>query len=218
MRFALEVLMLIASLFAFTYGAKISFKKGGVLFLQIVTCAMGCMCLGQCYYVVYLLTFGNSPIGFNIGLFGIIGMYFFLYSASFGAMDSLGDNGSKEFTKYRIISLVAPFFVVGLMILIVLSNIETGERVGNIITGIPIAFTSYFALKHLIIPDVDLGILKVMRGYNVLILGFALINIISITLISFDILYAKEITNILNIIIISAIVPIANGGVKRWFI
>lgn len=218
MEFILEILKLLAALFAFVYGAKISLKKGGVLFLQIVTCAMGCMLLGQCYYVVYFLTFGIAPMGFNIGLFGLIGMYFFLYSASFGAMDSLGDNGSKEFSKYRLISLAAPLFVAALSVGILLTQLSIGEKVGNLIMAIPIAFTSYFALKHLIIPDVDLGILKVMRKYNILILAFSIINIISITLISFGIPYVREATSILNIFIIPCIVPIANGGVKKWFI
>lgn len=218
MELIFEILKLAASLFAFVFGTKVAFKKGGVLFLQIVTCAMGCMLLGQCYYVVHLLTFNVAPTGLNIGILGVIGMYFFLYSASFGAMDSLGDNRSKVFSKYRLISLVAPIIVVALSIMIVLSNITIAEKIGNIIIAIPIAFTSYFALKHLIIPDVDLGILKVMRKYNVLILVFSLINILSITLISFGVHFTREITSIINTLIIISIMPIANGGVKKWFI
>ncbi len=63
---------------------------------------------GRLYQVVRLLTVGDIFDRFQLGILGVLGSLLFLFSANFGMMDSLADDGSKEYVKYRIIPLAAP--------------------------------------------------------------------------------------------------------------
>lgn len=212
-----EIFGIISSMFAFSYGAMISFKKQGVLFLQIITCAFFCFLLGDLYDFFYLLCIGIPAQGFSIGNLGYVGGMFFLLSSYYGAMDRIGDSGGREFRKYRIISFVAPIF--NLLVFIFGCYIFRAKSIDfiSIIFSIVICAVSYFALKHLILPDIDFGVLKVMRVYNFFILILCIIqNFYNITYILNlnEIFYVKLLVSSLVLILL----PIANRGVKRWSI
>ena len=99
-------LYLICCTLAFAYGAHVSFNKGGVLFLQVITCAFGCFTLGSVYDLCYFLCIGEYKNGFGIGDLGYIGGMTFLFSSYYGAMDRIGDSGSKSLIKFRIIACI----------------------------------------------------------------------------------------------------------------
>lgn len=212
-----HAVLLAALIFAFAYGCRFSFRKRGVLFLQIVTCAAGSMMLGELFTLIMLICYGEVPAGFHIGMLGITGCYFFLWSASFGQIDGLGDDRNPKFLKYRLIPLALPAMFAGLYVFDIFSGAGTVIYVVNVVMLIPISLTSYYNFKHLIIPDVDFGILKSMRKYNIAVIILSILSIADILFRDFNITVAAFICNLLSAAVFAALLPIARRGVKKWF-
>lgn len=63
--------------------------------------SVGCIFFGRLYQVVRLLTGGDIANEFQLGILGVIGSLMFFFSANFGAMDSLADDGSKEYNYFK---------------------------------------------------------------------------------------------------------------------
>lgn len=207
-----EFISLLCSLFAFIYGAHVSFKKGGVLFLQIITCAFGCFSLGNLYDLCYLVCMEREDYNFNISSLGYLGGMFFLFSSYYGAMDRIGDNKSKSLVKYKVYSLL-----LSTMNLIFCAVMMPGTNF-NMFLFISSALSSivlYFAFKHLFLPDIENGILKVMKQYNLLIIALCIVKNL------YDIfrLYTSAISPYLKLLLCTItvfVMPQAVKGVKKW--
>lgn len=210
--------LLIAALVACGYGGTVLFTKKPPLFFQILCCGFGCFFLGQCFTMCYELVTGKAASGFNIGLLGFIGMYVFLFSAYFGAMNRLGDSGESRFRIYRLISLLAPACILVSYVFYVSAPINISHKINISILVIPIILLSYFALKFLIMPDVDLGIIKVMRPFSGLMLYFCISHIGFEALAAYNITYSYFIGKMSDALVILIALPIAYAGVKKWFI
>ncbi len=204
-------------IFAFGYGAHVCFAGRGVLFLQIVTCAFGCFLLGDIYNLCYFFCLGEyiGPYknGFGIGSLGYIGGLVFLFSSYYGAMDRIGDDRSKKLFKFRLIPLIPTFFNIVYYILFYLNS---KNNIYFLVCMILLSAVSYFAFKHMILPDAPNGILKSLRMYNFLILVFCLFHSLHIV---FQIIYkdAARILEIFTGIITLVIIPVATRGVKKWY-
>ncbi|MBR5774038.1 MAG: hypothetical protein IKY44_04215, partial [Clostridia bacterium] len=108
------------------YGIAVSFKKKGVLFVQIIVSGVACLALGNIFTLMLQITapqeVKNSLMnGFNLGMLGIFGFFFFIFSAAFGQIDGLGDDRSKSLRKYRLIGLTSVIPVLICVALIALS-------------------------------------------------------------------------------------------------
>ncbi len=104
-------------------------------------------------------------------------MFFFMYSSYYGAINSLADGKQRKFRRFRVIAgVVAAVFFVGSALMMYFFH----KGVWMYIVIVPMGFTLYFAMKLLIIPDVDMGIIKVMRPYNALIVGLCICMILRI--------------------------------------
>lgn len=204
-------------IFAFVYGCRKSFKKRGVAYMQIVTLAVGSMLLGELFKIVMFLCYGMFDSQFNIGMLGEAGCFFFTWSLAFGQIDGLGDDRSKAFRKYRMLALTQPLIFVGMLVAICFSGAEYAKIIIDTIMLLPMAMTSYFSLKHLIIPDVDCGIFDTMRKYNICLLVITLLSGASIVLSSFEMTFAVDMIRIIMGIDFAILVPIAAKGVEKWF-
>lgn len=205
--------------FAFAYGAHVSFKKTGVLFLQIITCAFGCFFLGNIYDLCRFFCLGEyykdiSKSGLGIGALGYMGGLTFLFSSYYGAMDRIGDDRSDKLLKFRIISLI-PFFF-NILVCFIMLRLSIKMNIYFWICTFLISVISYFAFKHMILPDIDNGILKSLRFYNFLVLTFCIVqnlyNIFCLTQTA-----TSTFLKIISGCIILAIMPSANRGVKKWY-
>ena len=210
--------MFICMAVSFTYGVVRFFKKGKALYLQMIVGGLGCMMLGRAFQVVTLLTRGMLPEGFHIGTLGIVGGFLFFLSANYGQMDKLLDDGAKENRKYRLIGLLAPLSVAGIYGLVFLFNVEIESIiVHGVMVGI-IMFASYFNLKHFIFPDIEFGIIRNIRGYNLIALLLAILSVGELILLH----WGKQIPLLILYVAICAvsiaIVPILEKGVKKWTI
>ena len=207
------IIELCGALFSSIFGCITIFSKKEPLFYRIIFFAMLSCLMGNVYTVLYNMLWQADGTGFHVGYLGYIGMFLFLHSSYYGAINSLADGGQAEFKKYRIIAaVVASVFFIGSVLM--LFSFQKAPWMYIIV--IPMGFTLYFAMKLLIIPDVDLGIIKVMRPYNALIVCLCISMILRILSKSGSVL--ETISSICTGILLAFCIPVAGNGVKKWFI
>ena len=203
---------------SFTYGVIRFFKQGKALYLQMIVGGIGCMMLGRVFQVVTLWTRGILPDGFHVGTLGVVGGFLFFLSANYGQMDKLLDDGAKKNRKYRLLGLLAPLVIAGIYALTFLFRVDKESIIVNSVMAAIIMFASYFNLKHFIFPDVEFGIIRSIRGYNLVALLLAVLSVGEMVLL----LYAETIPLLILYIAICvtsvAIVPVLEKGVKKWTI
>lgn len=177
--FYLEVVLFAASFFAFLYGAIRHFKKDEALFLQIIICAVGSVALGQLCLIVMTLTAG-APVGFHVGMLGGFGCAFFMFSASFGQIDGLCDDRSAAFKKYRLTAALAPLLIILSYGFVLFCGISFEMKIIYGAYFVFYAMPAHFFLKHLFLPDIEVGIVSSIRKYNAAGLMLVLVNIATI--------------------------------------
>ena len=203
----------------FIYGIVKFFKPKKAVYAQMITLAVGCVAFGRLYQVVRLLTGGDMFNGFQLGVFGVVGSLLFLFSANFGAMDSLADDKSKRFLKYRLIALAAPVAALAWYILfILLTDLPRSVKVASALVTLFVMHAGYYHLKHLIFPDVDFGIIKCLKTYNLLALIYAFLCLAETNVIGLG----NEIGILIIGVLIGAVqigvVLSVERGMKKWTI
>jgi len=214
--YILQILLLLCSTVSFIYGTIKYLIKKAPLFNRLVTCAVGCMMLERLFRVVMTSVKGNVSDGFHVGLLGIFGCFMFLFSASFGQMDGLVDDKSKSLRKYRLISLSAPSAIALIYVPVLLSDVSVTAKITTGIVFISLILSSYFSLKHIIMPDVDFGILSSIRGYSAVALILTVFYAIQLTAekMNFDILFIAS--SVLICVCTLALIPVLDRGSKKW--
>lgn len=212
-----NIITCICALIGFIYGIIKFFKPKKAVYPQMITLAVGCMAFGRLYQVVRLLTGGEILNPFQLGLFGIIGSLMFLFSANYGAIDSLADDGSKEFTKYRIVSVAAPLVAAALYFIFIFA--ADTAKLTKIIYGIITVFVmlaSYFHLKHLIFPDVDFGVINCLKPYNLLALIYSFICMTEMILLNANSEIGILLVGVVMGGLLIGIVISVERGIKKW--
>ncbi|MBO4679639.1 MAG: hypothetical protein J5626_08210 [Lachnospiraceae bacterium] len=133
-------------------------------------------------------------------------------------MDSLVDDRSKKFLKVRLISLSAPITVVLLYLAFYMKVNNAELRIVYGVVSVFVALSSYYNFKHIIIYDVDLGIIRSIRMYNVLAVIYALFGMLKPIGLYADIkpLYIISCIGIGAVAV--SLLPVLKGGVEKWTI
>ncbi|MGN1404916.1 MAG: hypothetical protein ACI4WM_01490 [Erysipelotrichaceae bacterium] len=185
------------SLLVSLYGLKTIKSKKVPLFYRIACFGIFSYFLSAVYETVSAVTGFNSP---NIvGGLGYTAMFLFLFSSYYGAMDSLVDDKSGRLRKYRIISLL--FCLLNISGAVLFKAFE----LSNVFVAVSAFLSLYFSFKHLIIEDIEMGIVDSMRLYNLLIV-----------LLCISFIY--NIPDFVSLIIIVLMLPVLRRSVNRWFI
>lgn len=220
----MQSLVGIAALLAAAWGIAVGRSASTPLFFRIVTYGLACYALGTGYELLRDAVIAGgalgsdalgslSATGFSIGLVGRAGAFFFLFSSYFGALDSLADGREPGLARYRLGALAAPAAVVGLGAWL---SALLGLRPVALLALVPVAATSYYALKHLVMPDVEMGIIRVMRPYNACVLLICLLQ--PVTLLGADLGLAHGAACALAAAAVLAVMPLARNGVSKWFL
>ena len=212
-----NIFVCVCALISFIYGITQFFKPKKAIYAQMIVLGVGCIAFGRLYQVVRLLTGGDIANEFQLGILGVIGSLMFFFSANFGAMDSLADDGSNEYKKYRIISFAAPLAALALYVIFIL--VADVSRLWKIIGAVVTFFimqTTYFNLKHLIFPDVDYGVINCLKPYNAAVLFYALFCIADIIAMSRESEIAVAIVSAEIGITVLLITLLLAKGVKKW--
>ena len=161
-----NLIVLSSSFIAFLYGTFSILIKKMPLYLKMVVLAMACMVISRGYILLQYLVKGEEPDVFHVGMLGLMGCFLFLFSANYGMIDGLVDDGSIEFLKIRVLSWIAPAVAVGAFILLCSFDNIDSKLVTYSVVMFFVALASRYHFKHLIFPDVEYGVVRAIRGYN----------------------------------------------------
>ncbi|MCR5201577.1 MAG: hypothetical protein K6D02_00595 [Lachnospiraceae bacterium] len=209
-----DVIYAVIALIMTVIGIYKHFMKKSPLFVRMVVCVVGCRFFDGTLEV--LLVRG----GIDVDLFTISGLvqvaqFLFLICASIGALDSLCDDGSKTFRKYRVISTVIPAMVfIGMIIILGMLHFPKGEMIMRLMGAAFALFAMYFHIKHLIIPDVEGGIVRSIRLYNVIGIINCLAFLVCYTAHTNSIPWI--VARVVYILVTITILPALMYGVKKW--
>ncbi|MCR5586383.1 MAG: hypothetical protein K6F77_02505 [Lachnospiraceae bacterium] len=218
-------LYLIANIFTLVC-ALIGFIWGGILFLhprkalyaQMITLALGCIAFGRLFNVIRLLTGGSITERFQLGFFGMVGSLMFFISSNYGAIDSLIDDGTKKFKKYRAISIIAPCvaIILYLVLFIAAGEPKLWKILGGILTAF-IVFSSYFHLKHIVFPDVEFGIVKFLRPFNAVALLYDIAILVECSAMGRENNKVMIVSTFITGVFTALLMPMVVRGVRKWY-
>ena len=193
------------------------FKPHQAIYKKMIACAVVCFFLVGFYELVQYLNGVDVPFGFYAGFIGIVSAYSFIFSANYGAMDSLIDDRSKKLEKYRIIALLAPIVGIQSGIIILLSDVPFFDGIWIAIEQTLIGCACYFNLKHLIIPKRYADIFVSLRPYNLVVLLMALAIIVENINWYFGLSdRVGYICVFIEAVMLSLIAPLLERGIKKW--
>lgn len=211
----MTVLHLAAALLAILLGTRFCIRQSQPLFFKILLFACASDFLGALFEGCWVLVYGTTPAGFHVGYLGYMGAWFFLFSSYFGAIDRLADGGEDMYRPYRLIAILAPAAVFALTCWSI-TRFGMPACLPLLLLTLPLGLTCYFALKHLLLPDVELGIIRVLRPYNACMIALGLSQTLSLLpgMPSSATMAARG----LFCLLLAAMLPVANLGVRKWFI
>lgn len=183
------------------------------LFYEIVAYALGAYALGTLYACLRASGIAGEDAAAGtplVGYLGYAGAFFFLFSSYFGAMDSLADERGSEMRPRRAaaLALALALLVAGGWALAAL------DRPVAAVALVPVSATSYFALKHLLSPDVEMGLVEALRPYNAAVLACCLAQ--PLVLAGLD-GAAGVATSLVGAALLVLMPVLARRGVRRWF-
>ena len=200
----LSIILTVCAAIGFGYGLFRFFREDEALYVRMIVFAVGSAMFGRLIETLQLLVTAGS--------------FLFLFSANYGQMDSLVDDGSKQFRKTRIIALIAPIVMIAMWGVLASKGFTAKTAIIGIETLI-IAMAAYYHLKHIIIKDVDFGLIRVIRNYNILALVYAFLCMAEILIKSFNLSFVFVIiVYVLQCAVMLAFVPVLERGVNKWTI
>ncbi len=212
-----NIIVCVCALTGFIYGGIKFFRPRKALYAQMITLSLGCITFGRLFYIVRLLTGGNISDSFQLGFLGLIGSLMFFFSSNFGTVNSLLDDGSKAFGKYRLIALAAPLAAVIMYVaLFLLSDVSLLWKILGAVLTVFVMEASYFNLKHLIFPDVDFGVVKCLRPYNLLALVYSAAIFVECCALSRGNELLTLICCCVTGLTAAAMMPTIVRGIKKW--
>lgn len=212
-----EIVPMVATLFSFVYGVIHFFKRGKPLFLQSITMAMACYFLGSLYHSCLIFTSETVMDGFTPAYLGRIGFFMFIITASYGQLDRIVDDRSPVMRPARLIALIAPVCAALLYVpnfIVDFTPVET--KIAYALVWIPAVISTYFNLKHAIIPDLDFGFIKALKPYNIFVLCLSFSELLCLTAWDyFESLPLVIMSIIFGILCICTVIS-AKKGVEKW--
>ena len=208
--------ILVCSAVGFLLGAFRYLRPRQPLYASMIVLGLSCILLGRMFQCVWLWIGGSLTEDFQIGVLGAVGAFSFFFSANFGQIDSLVDDGGKQFRRWRIIAWIGPVCAAALYMLILFSSAGAAFKAAYGFTSFMIALASYFHVKHLFIPDVDYGVVRCQRGYNALALCIGLASIAEGIALARNNELLIWISGGLLCVLSLLLAPVMDRGVKKW--
>ncbi len=191
-------------------------KTRKALYASMIVQGMICVVLGRLYQCALLFTGGSLTDNFQVGSLGVMGAFSFFFSANYGQIDSLVDDGEKTFRKYRLIALIGPAYVASMLVPILLSPAAATFKISCVIISVMISMASYFHVKHLFIPDVDYGVVRCLRGYNALAVVLSVMSMWELIALALNSQWLLIVSGVGLCAAALTLVPVMDRGVKKW--
>ena len=207
--------MICASI-AFVYGSSRYLKPRQPIYAIMSVLGLGCAAMGRLYQVAIILTETVYEGRLQIGILGMVGMFAFLFSSNYGEIDSLVDDGSQTYAPYRRLSFAMSCLMVLCYIWIASGELSITERLEYGVVSLSIAAASYYHIKHILIPDVEFGIVRSMRAFNVCALLYGLLCILEIGAALRHAPLLLFLVCVPQCVLLLAILPLMDVGVRSW--
>lgn len=212
-----NIYLLTCSIIGLAYGLYIMFNNKPPAYFKLVLFSIAGQLFSRIYFTVTLACYGGLPDMFNIGFIGLASFLLFLLFANYGQIDMLVDDRRNLITKYRIIPIILPIAELIISILSLLTdNIAISIKISYIVLSVIAGFAGYYNMKHLIIPDVANGIVRSIRGFNLIAIFIEILTLSEIGLVCFNL---EEIVVFIQIalgILIIVTLPLLNKEVQKW--
>ena len=211
-----DLIVLLMSIVAFFYGIRMIISKKPPLYFQLIVCSVACYILGYLFDVCEYFVTGFYEGGYLIGYLGPFGCFLFLLTAGFSYMDGIMDDRTPNMKKFRYIAFAAPVFCILLLIPNIVANIPNATKIAYTVIWIPAMASSYFNLKHAILPDMGFGFVRAIRPFNIAALIFTFLELVHFTLWNF---YGWEVLLVSGIFLGSSCIIMmimADRGVEKW--
>lgn len=184
------------------------------LFFEIVSYGLAAYALGVFYAFLResAASADFAPGDSTIQYLGIAGAFFFFLSSYYGAMDSLADEGGSAMRPRRIAAGIAA------AALLAAGGWWLAAFRGDLAAAlamIPVAATMYFAVKHLAMPDVEMGFIRVLRPYNAAMIGLCLVQPFALASLGG---VAGAVATVVDAALIVILPVLARKGVDTWSI
>ena len=216
-----ELVPLAATLFCLIYGLKHFFKKGKPICMQSITMAMASHALGSIYHLCQTLT-SEAHVhtdGFTPAYLGRIGFFLFILTASYGQLDKIVDDGSKKMRPARLFALIAHVCVfLSYSLIICIEDAERSTQIVYLFVWLPAMFSTYYNLKHAIIPDCDFGFVKAIKPYNWFVLLLSFSELFCLIAWMYDHLIPRAVSAIVFALLCICTIVSAKKGVEKWTI
>ena len=217
MQIIINAFVCISALIGSLLGAYSARKRKLPMYCRMVTIAIGCAALSRVYNIAVILCDGKLPKTFNTGVLAVIGCFMFVLSANCDEMDSLCDMSDPGNRHLRLYALAAPLvFAVCAAIVLFASSASVMLKITYAVEIVFIMLAAYYNFKHLIAHDVDLGVIKCLRWYNLLALLLELLYTAEIMLDAFGAIKAKSLVYLLMCICLAAVTPVLSSGIMKW--
>ena len=191
----------------------------GAWFPKFVAAGLGCMALGCLHDTVYLFVTGFYVDDIYIGHLGAVGCFLFLISASYGQLDGIFDDRSKENRKYRLLALLAPFAIMLVFIpSLCADHLSPAMKIEHFIGWLPMIVASYFNFKHAILPDGGYAFVKAVRPYNITATIFAFAEVVYLTMYMLEKPQLVVICAVILAVSACFMMFFAKKGAEKWTI
>lgn len=200
------------------YGLTATYRRKQPLYFRLMIFPIACQVFLRAFYIVTLLCYGELPDGFNIGFLGFAAFFLFLYLPNVGVIDHLLDENGSGYKKYRLLSLILPAAELALAVFTVLyDGFSLDVRISLAVLLLLAALAGYFNLKHLIMPDVEGGIVRALRSFNGLCIALELLTLAEVwlfcsSLSSTAIVAVQAVLGVLYVVFL----PLLNKETKKW--
>ena len=218
LQLAANIYLLVCSGISLVCGiVRILGKKKAPTYLLFIIFAILSAFLSRIFYTISIALYGGLPEIFNIGFLGYAAMFLFMFFANFGQIDLLVDDRRTMKATYRIIPVIIPAAELAAAVCgLFFGTAEFSVRVSFLIISVIAGFAGYLNMKHLIVPDIDFGIVKSIRGYNLIAFLTGIFSLAEIGLSVFGyndiIIFVQFILGIFYAVMI----PVIVSEVKKW--
>ena len=212
----LNIYLLVCACIGLTYGLSVIFGKKPPMYFKLMVFPIACQVFTRAFYTIAILCYGNVPVSFNIGLLGFAAFFLFLYLPNVGTIDSLVDEHSKMLTIHRLIPLAIPLAEAAAAAALMIAGSATlSACISFAVLTACAGFAGYFNMKHLIIPDVEDGIVRSLRKFNFVCIVLEVLSLAEVGVYYFFLVSPVAIQIPLGIMYI-AFLPFLNKEMKKW--
>ncbi len=213
-----NIYLLICACAGLIYGLTASYRRKQPLYFRLMIFPMACQVFLRAFYIVTLLCYGDLPDGFNIGFLGFAAFFLFLYLPNVGVIDHLLDENGRGYKKYRLLALILPAAELALAVLTMLyDGFELDVRISCAVLLLLAALAGYFNLKHLIMPDIEGGIVRALRSFNALCIALELLTLAEVGLYCASLRGSVfAIIQALLGVMYVVFLPLLNKETKKW--